>query len=577
MDNTSGVSALDLDVEAGLRQAIGVQFEQSDVTPVRLGLLERGEILLPPHPKWQGNFTDWKADPYEDRNWKFQFHTLRWINPLVWSALEGNEEHRREWLRIVKSWHEANVPVETAPSPFAWKDMGDGNRAVQLCIGASLPEPDDFWFRELLEAHRDWLMDDQNIVLGNHALHQNIGLFVVGAVLRDQEAKTLARERMIAQFQSAFHEDGINEEGSVAYHQLNIVWWKGAAKRVALEQMPFPTEVSDRLATAGEALAHLVLPNGRLTQIGDGSRGSVRQGISEQCDFVATGGLAGSPPSELVRQFEHGYYASRSGWGESTALEKESHLLLRHGGRMIGHAHEDRGSVHVYSEGTAWLVDSGFHSYQNRDPTRKYLNSREAHNVATLVGLNYTSPDQVPIVASEETDQYHFVEIEDEGFTDNVLRRRLIYFTEIDCWIVHDVNCGDAPGDIRQSWHVDIGISSNRHDRGFVLRRGKARLVMTWLGQVPRLGIHPAVEGDLRGWIGTKWKTLEPGALITAALPASNSRGLVALITPSGSNGQIGIVHSYVTSSGVIYVVLNRNDRSWSVRIESARIEIEEI
>lgn len=381
---------------------------------------------------------------------------------------------------------------------------------------------------------------------------------------------------MISQFETAFDEEGINEEGSVAYHQLNIVWWKSAADRVALEKMPFPAEVSRRLEAAAEALAHLVLPNGRLTQIGDGSRGSVREGISEQCDFVATGGETGNPPRELVRNFQQGYYTSRSGWGESKSLHHESHLVLRHGGRMIGHAHEDRGSLHIYAEGIPWLVDSGFHSYQKRDAVRTHLNSRPAHNVASLVGPRYISPDDVPIVAAKETADYHFVEVQDSGYESNILRRRVIYLTQANCWIVHDVNEGEASQDIRQSWLVDVGISSNRHDRGFLLRRGSSRFVMSWLGELPRFKLHRAVDSDLKGWIGTKWKTLEPGSLITAEAPATG-RGLVTLLAPTEENLSIGIVHSYVTTSGVIHVVLVRGDKTWLVRVEANKINVDEL
>lgn len=571
--NSNIDDALDLNVAAGVRQAIGAQYERAEATSRRFALLQQGKILLPPHPVWEGDFTDWHADPFGDRNWKFQFHTLRWINPLVWAALDGDGESRKEWLRIVKSWYESNLPAKKSATSFAWKDMADGNRAVQLCIGASLPSSEDSWYRELLDAHKDWLLDEENIVSGNHALHQNIGLFVVGAVLRDVEAMKIARARMLQQFKLAFDEEGINEEGSVAYHQLNILWWTRTATRVALENMPFPEYVHERLDAAAEALAHLVLPNGRLPQIGDGVRGSVREGISSHCDYLATAGSHGTAPQHLVREFSNGYYISRSGWGVERKLEDESHLILRHGGRMIGHQHEDRGSVHLYAEGTAWLVDSGFHSYQKKDPIRKYLNSRQAHNVPSLTGLKYDSPDEVSISFAQETEKYHIVEIEDDGFAGNVLRRRVIYLKQPNCWIIQDTNAGDATGSIMQTWHVDAGLVINRHDRGFILRRGDARLVMSWLGRTPHLRLHRAVDDDMRGWIGTKWKTLEPGAVVSAETPAA-SRGLVGVLAPSRGAKRLGISQSYIATSGVVQVVLVRSGSAWSVTIDSNEIKI---
>src|SRR5699024_6411051 len=122
------------------------------------------------------------------------------------------------------------------------------------------------------------------------------------------------------------------------------------------------------------------------------------------------------------------------------------------------------------------------------------------HNVASLTGLEYNSPDEVSITFTEETDDYHVVEVEDRGFPGNVLSRQAIYLKEPNCWIVRDTNTGDATGDIKQTWHVDVGLAVNRHDRGFVLRSKQVRFVMSWLGRTPRLRVHRATNDGMRGW-----------------------------------------------------------------------------
>lgn len=113
--------------------------------------------------------------------------------------------------------------------------MADGNRAIQLCIGAPIVDPNEEWFTSLLEYHRDWLMDPKHIVGKNHGLHQHQGLLVLGAVLQDREALNTAVRRMEAQFETAFDYQGSNNEGSSAYHQMNMTWWGLAWKRVQLE------------------------------------------------------------------------------------------------------------------------------------------------------------------------------------------------------------------------------------------------------------------------------------------------------------------------------------------------------
>src|SRR5699024_7465061 len=208
-----------LNVEAARRQAtLGRDYAPHSKTQERLEELKKSTVTLPPHRPWTGVYTNWTADPLKDLNWRFQFQTLRWINPYLWDALDGNQESKVEWKRIVRSWADNNTPPERAKDKYAWMDMSDGNRAIQISIGAPLIESHDTWYIDLLVQHRNWLMDDTKIVKGNHGFHQNLGLFVVAAVLNDEIGINRAIERLTAQVSDVFEEKGLNEEGSVAYH-----------------------------------------------------------------------------------------------------------------------------------------------------------------------------------------------------------------------------------------------------------------------------------------------------------------------------------------------------------------------
>ena len=559
--------AADLDLDAAARQSFGASFDRPGALADALSDYWSGNLILPPHPVWDGDRLDWVADPFQDRNWQFQHHTLRWINPLRWTALDGDEAARREWLRVARSWFEANVPAESAASPFAWKDMADGNRGIQLALGAGLASSEDAWFVELLGAHRHWLMDEKHIVGKNHGLHQHAGLFVLGAVLRDKEAMATAMARMTAQFTTTFDDQGCNDEGSTAYHQLNLRWWSQAWRRVELEGYRPPGDVVQRLASAGVVLAHLAQPDGRLPQIGDSARGSVVAGLGSATDFVATHGARGTRPEATTLVLDGGYVLSRSGWGEQRPLTEESHMVLRHGHDVRAHSHHDLGSLHIYAAGRPWLVDSGFHSYQTGDPTRKHLHSRHAHNVALLPDRKYDLGSHVKLERAEVSDAVHdFVTI-DPGYTGATLHRRVLYLVGPDCWIVWDTADGDTGPSLRQHWHVDTGLTARWHDRGFTMRDKGRSLSLSWLGASPKLQRHSAQESHLRGWIGTRWKTLAPGTLITAETHTP-ARGLALLIAPS-TDQPLGIVESYVTTKGVLAVRLTRGERAWSVRVDS--------
>lgn len=550
-----------LDLGVAQRHAFGKSYERPTDLESRLIEYRDGVLSLPPHPNWVGDFTDWTANPFSDRNWQFQHHTLRWTNVLRWAALEGDGRARDEWVRVAQSWFDANVPTERSESPFAWMDMADGNRAVQLALGAPLVSEGAEWFIELLDAHRAWLMDDEHIVGGNHGLHQNAGLLVVGACLRDAKAMERARDRLASAFLKAFDEQGCNEEGSAAYHQLNIRWWRGAWERVAAEGLVVPVAVGARLEAAQLVLAHLTQPDGQLPQIGDSARTRVGAGISDVTDFVASRGTKGEHPGATTLVLDGGYAVSRSGWGEVRAARDESHALIRHGRYVRAHGHHDSGSVHIYA-GRRWLVDPGFHSYQFKDRTRNHLSSREAHNVPVLKGLTREVAASFELARWTSTncaDDFHLI---DRGYADARLERRVTYLKGPDCWIVWDRALAEIPVTLEQHWQTDVGVVTRQRDRGFRLSDGSRSLSMTWLSGESRRRRHDAVDGDLTGWIGTRWKTLEKGTHITASTTGVKPQ-LVTLIG-AHSPAALGVVDSYVTGGEKLTLTLLRGGDSWT-------------
>ena len=554
------------------RQAFGPSYDRPPELPAPAGEDLPEALVLPPHPVWEGDVLDWAADPFQDRNWQFQHHTLRWLNPLRWAALEGDAGAKAQWLRVARSWWEHNIPATQARSAFAWKDMADGNRAIQLTLGARLVgEHDMGWYVEALEYHRDWLMDETHIVGKNHGMHQHAGLLVVSAVLGDGTGMDTAVARMEQQFASTFDGQGTNDEGSAAYHQMNLRWWAQSWRRVELEGMQTPEWVAHRLDAAGTVLAHLAQPDGRLPQIGDSARGPVSRGLHPEGDFVATAGKAGQQPQGTVLVLDRGYVLSRSGWGETRPMRMESHMVLRHGHDLKGHSHDDRGSVHIYAGGRPWLVDRGFHSYQTKDPTRRHLHSRQAHNVASLVGVDHQTKEPVDLLRHEIATEFHDFELADRGYPHTEVRRRVLYLTGPDCWIVWDHTPLTDTVPLEQTWHVDHGVTVTRHDRGYELRDGTRSLTMSWLGALPQLRLHKATAGDLRGWVGTRWKTLLPGARITSQALQRN----VVLLAPSGDH-PLGMVRSYITTKGVLSANVTRGTTTWQVTIcpESVQVEI---
>lgn len=573
MSPHSVIRVEDLDLGVSERQSFGAIYAKPSKYKKLTELVLGGTLRLPPHPDWTGDVTDWAADPLSDRNWQFQHHTLRWLNPVRWSALEGDEAAAQEWRRVAKSWGQANVPATRAKGLFAWKDMADGNRAIQLSLGAPLIRPEDDWYIPVLRYHVDWLLDESHLATKNHALHQHQGLVVAAAVLRDQEALQIAYSRMASQFESTFDEQGANDEGAVGYHENNLKWWSSAWDRIEAEGLRMPVFAAERLEAGRSALAQLVLPNGMLPQIGDTKRVRVSQGLGRQIDFVTSQGQEGEAPIGTAALYERGYIVSRSGWGENRPLDQESHMIVRFGHDVLSHSHHDRGSVHLYARGRTWLADSGFFSYQTGDATRAHFLSRNAHNLAELPDLPHADRAEVELERFTATDDVHDAVLLDHGYIDVDMRRRVLYLTGPDCWIVWDEV--SEPRAIRQNWLLDVGVVPRRHDRGFDLGSGSQRMNMVWLGAVPTLSRHVTTEGDLRGWIATTWKTLEPGTLITAQSTPNRNR-CVVLIAPSAPQ-ELGVVRCYITLSGQLTAVLMRGPRVWELKVEGNDVAITEL
>lgn len=564
-------SALDCSVSE--RQAFGPGYARPAHLESALQRYRDGILRLPPHPDWSGEFTQWTANPFGDRNWQFQHHSLRWVNPLRWAALEGDATARTEWVRVARSWFEANVPAEQAIGDFAWTDMADGNRAVQFVLGAPLIADEDRWFIDLLVAHREWLMDDSHIVGGNHGLHQNVGLLVVGAALRDVEAMEKARDRMLPSFEAAFDSQGCNEEGSSAYHQMNIRWWRQAWDRIVAEGLDVPPHVTERLDLACEVLAHLAQPNGELPQIGDSARTSLVKGLSESTDFVAYKGARGNKPSATSLVLSGGYAISRSGWGEARDAHRESHMVVRHGPFARAHGHYDSGSVNIFASGRRWLTDPGFHSYQTGDKIRRHLASRTAHNVPVLAGLQRDETQPFDLERANTTAEVDDFLLVDRGYIDAYIERRVTYLRGPDCWLVWDRGIAEEPVVLEQHWQTDVGVFARYRDHGFRLHDDASSLTMTWLGDNSRRVRHDAVDGNLKGWVGTRWKTLERGSHLTASTLGQRPQ-LIALIG-AHSDLALGLIDSHLAQSGHLSISVARGTELWNVVLNGPAVNVD--
>lgn len=336
---------------------------------------------------------DWSEDRYKDRNWMFQLHSLRVMDPYLINAVrclrKGNFEHA-VWCaehgeKILNGWIDFHKKKK---SKYQWYDMSVGLRALRIVLlhyilcfakGASYGEQ----YIRVLEEHLDNLSDESKINKGNHGLFQISALKCVAEVLIQygieagrenyKSVSSLASRLMVDHVKSQFTENGLHVENSPDYHFfvlskvksfLACPWWgelfENQEIRVLLEK--------------AEVLKYwLVDPYGRCLPVGDSSES---QRVKDFSDIMWD-----------VEKISYKGYASFciDGYYQVRGLNKRKKSLLFFMGAHHSnvHQHDDLQSLIWQEKGEYLLLDGGKYGYKS-DKYRGYFKSSEAHNVLTV-------------------------------------------------------------------------------------------------------------------------------------------------------------------------------------------------
>lgn len=579
MDADGYGSHTPVDEAVSSRQCIGAGFVRTEDYEERARSVMSGTLRLAPHEPWRTTrVTDWTANPFSSRNWQFQHHTLRWLSPVRFLAADGDEAARDFWFLVVQDWVANNAP-ENPPSAFSWVDMADGLRAQELVFGWPLAANDAE--RELLittlRTHGQWLAEESHQATGNHALHQNIGLFVLASFLRAHDWQRLAVSRMEALFLRSFDHMGANDEGSPDYHRMNLAWWRSAWDRVALEGMEVPAAVASTLSRAATFLAHLTRPDGTLVPLGDTHLKQVTADGWPELEYVASLGDAGEPPRTTVVAAPNGYVLGRSGWGDDErSFSEHSHYSMRYGNHLSPHHHEDRGSLTFFTGGQDWLTDPGSYMYEPKDPFRKYLRSREAHNLVTVEGREYDPSARVQLTSCDTSDAAHDFTVTDPGYVGVTITRRVVYFPPLDLLVVLDRVQADKNVTAVQRWHTEPGIKPRYRDSALELqKRDGSRFTITWLAEGARPRVHYGDDGSVREWVSRRWGRKEAAAGFDVAHQGKNV--FFAAVMGDSTDNSWAVASSRAKPDAT-WLRLIRHGVVWEVTIDSegARATVEQ-
>jgi hypothetical protein len=472
---------------------------------------------------------EWGRDVFSDRNWMFQLHAWRMLDPFLQRFLPEDVDYISE---LVNDWSMCENAVDHSgeEARWFWYDMSTGLRGLKLAYFSLMCQKNNVThsivgFNELVRAHIEKLADAENLNPGNHGLFQVNGLMALIYAWRHQHGFGFDAERDYAlkTMQTLLGEQlgahGVHTEDSPEYHFfvtkkitgiLSSPWWSNES----LGSIP------SLLAKSQIAKSWLVDPLLRCVPVGDsGSTGVLKEpGPLREWPHKT---FAGSIAAVL-----DGYGVVRS---TPETDSSESHFLFFQGGFHSNvHKHADCLSFVLQENGRNILIDSGKYGYKS-DKYRGYFQSSYAHNTITVDRKSLSRVKRTPYGSAIFGDINYvsgywvlkgYVEHTEAGYSHG---RIVVYSPNLDLYVI-DV----LENKIKNRPRRSVELSWNFDSRFFVSGRGgriqgfdsvsNENFMLTCASTKNDVDsqIYVGNEGEdgLRGWVSPSYLKYEPSPLV---------------------------------------------------------------
>jgi Heparinase II/III-like protein/Heparinase II/III N-terminus len=492
-----------------------------EVMSGKLVLPRHRAVSLPRNPTWA-------EDPLNDRNWEFQYHSLR----FVWDLFEAwritrKEAYRDRGLYLVRDWVRDN-PRGAGRSDFSWNDHSTAWRTLVLACAAVIA-PTSRWVRDALRTHAATLADPGFYVRhGNHALNQSRGLMAAGCLLDRHDWQRLAAARIGTLLADSVDAQGVTNEQSIFYQLYNLTAYRAAADRLDACGMAVPRAFR-RLDRMTELLTHATLPDGTYATLGDTGHGRARAIRGTIAEYAATGGREGPMPTARFATFDAGFAFGRTGWGAARAFEDEVAWSARFGPGRAFHGHLDHGAVTLYGYGRRLVDDPGLFT-MNNNRWRAFAISRAAHNVVTVDGSRYTSSSAATLARSKTAATHDDITIVDPGYAGVDLRRRVVFSHGLGWLLVDDRAESVAVRTYRQLWHLLPGADPRRDGSSVRTRQSDGNVIIFQLSVPDRVRVMEGRRSPLQGWYSTALNRRKPAPTVEAVLTGRTVRYVTLLV-----------------------------------------------
>lgn len=443
---------------------------------------------------------DWTANPVGNRSWQWNTASFNFMPALLGYYQETNDTRALDFaISAVRSWGEAQSDLQDYE--FANHDHATALRAENalylktLLVQQKLAGDTWPWIRRfILDEARRLAQDGFYSEHTNHGIEQSrILAFIAYAfpeAKQSDEWWAVASLRLEKELSFAFTSEGVHVENSPAYHIFVCnAFLKTVYALPPMRAAGLRSTVDKTMAKAMHFATQIVRPDGLLPIIGDTQQSPPMNCFWPYTDsvafeeflYAASKGEKGTSPSRSVGAFpKSGYLVVRDRWGHNPRqFQSAFHLVMKCGWHSPYHRHDDDLNIVLYY-GEDWLVDGGLYSYVEKDPVRRYLRSKWAHNVCVIdvPGDRWSFAARRRVRSSLEIEAASGEPVRATGITSGYAgysaSRKLDVFRNARRFIVQDSirpnSRASGPVQFRSLWHVPA-------DKNVYVRRDGALVV----------------------------------------------------------------------------------------------------
>jgi hypothetical protein len=469
----------------------------------------------------------WNENPYDDRNWQFNYHSLRWIDPLRrWYEKSGDEEFGKAYGDYLCSWLQSNGDLSEASPSMGWHDMATAYRTEILTAAIATFGPNSQYV-ESLRKHAEFLSEPSAAtVKGNHALHVRTSLLIAADVLDAPVWKKFAADSIGKITENSIDVQGVDGEGAMSYQYSIYGWFGNAFKHLRVAGVS--ARGSQRVVKMPQFIAYGTGPDLYPIPFGDSDKLPLRDLPSDEVKYVRTQGAQGKAPRDLYRVFNAGYVFGRTTWN-LPAQQSQIFYTLRFGPKRYAHAHCDGGSLTLTVGDQRFLEESGRYKY-DKTPKSVYLESARAHNGLTFSNDLYDEKSGTKLEASLSNQTFDWTVVSRLEQLGSSWRRGVYHSRKGQYLIVVDQAISSRSGGSSVQWQVPRDAKFAQQDNSVNVSVGASIEMVMHVFTKSRSHSTSMVAGQDDPMLG--WRSESYGSIFAApTLQVASDRGDEVYVT----------------------------------------------